>query len=297
MYDTIIGMETVARELGVEFRYNHNVKGIKTSEGEVTAVVANTNGDGLGLGLGFQTFTGNKFIVTCDMAFFERTIVPKTLQMYSPDYWDSREVSPACLLFYVGVKTKVQGLEHHNLFFDKGMYQHMDDIYKNNAIPENPLFYVSLCSKTNRSFAPDGCDSLFILIPMPQLPVKAETKDKLFHMVMYRIEQRIKQTLQSHIQVRQEFDYADFCTTYHSLSGNAFGLSNTLLQSAFLKPSMRQTNLRNLVYAGQTTAPGGGVPTSMLSGKMAASLVANDWNPSILERGLVRATQGLRSML
>jgi len=291
MYDTILGMERVCRELGVTFLYDHRVTGLKHERGAIKEVVCSSEEHGI------RRFAAEKFLVTCDMAFFERSIVPKSLRMYSPDYWDSREVSPSCLLFYLGVDCRVQGLEHHNLFFDQSMYDHMDDIYGSTPqIPPNPLFYVSVISHSNRTLAPEGCDSIFVLVPMPSIPVKKVDKARILDNVLGRMEDRIDMSLRDHIVVQDSFDYSDFCKTYHSLGGNGFGLSNTLFQSAFLKPSMRSTTLSNLFYAGQTTAPGGGIPTSMLSGKIAARLAMGD-APTPSERALTWATQWMRSKL
>ena len=287
MYDTIRGMVAVANELGVTFKYEHEVRRVAMRDGRIEAAVV----DG-------KRFVADRFVVTCDMAYFERNVVPEPLRMYDPEYWDAREVSPSCLLFYLGVDRKVPNLQHHNLFFDADMYEHMDTIYgQTRRLPERPLFYVSQCSNTNPAFAPEGCDALFLLVPMPSLPVTRTEKDRIFDHVLARLALRVGvPSLSSHVVVRREFDYADFCKTFHSLSGNGFGLSNTLWQSAFLKPSMRSTSIDNLFYAGQTTVPGGGVPTAMLSGALAASLVDAP-TPRLPQRVLMRGTQFLRSKL
>ena len=137
--------------------------------------------------------------------------------------------------------------------------------------PSNPLFYVSMPSKTDPSVAPEGCENLFVLIPLaPDLEDTEALREKYYDMVMTRLEKWTKQDIRSHIIYKRSYAHRDFKSDYHAFKGNAYGLANTLLQTAFLKPKLKSKKIKNLYYTGQLTTPGPGVPPSLISGQVVA---------------------------
>jgi phytoene desaturase len=169
---------------------------------------------------------------------------------------------------------RIQGLLHHNLFFDTDFGIHAEEIYTNPKWPENPLFYVSAPGKTDSSCAPEGCENLFILIPVaPGLQENPEIQEHYFDMVIKRLEERTGEAIRQQIILRRDYAYSNFVSDYHSFKGNAYGLANTLNQTAILKPKMQSNKVKNLTYTGQLTVPGPGVPPSLISGKIAARLI------------------------
>ena len=137
------------------------------------------------------------------------------------------------------------------------------------------MFYLSVPSLTDSSIAPEGKENMFILIPTaPGLDQTPEIEEKYFNMVMDRVEQATKQDIRSHILFRRNFGCTDFKTRYNSFKGNAYGLANTLLQTANLKPRMKSAKLSNLWYCGQLTVPGPGVPPAIISGQVVAQELA-----------------------
>jgi phytoene desaturase len=183
-------------------------------------------------------------------------------------------MAPSALLFYLGLDKKINGLEHHNLFFDTDFEKHADEIYKTPKWPSHPAFYVSVSSKTDKSSAPEGCENLIILIPVASGLEDTEIiKEQYFRMVISRLEFLLNENIHNHIIYKRLYGATDFISDYNSFKGNAYGLSNTLLQTAFLKPKMRSSKLSNLFYCGQLTVPGPGVPPSIISGEIAAQLV------------------------
>jgi phytoene desaturase len=180
-------------------------------------------------------------------------------------------MSPSSLLYYVGVSKKLTNIEHHNLFFDEDFELHAKEIYTAPQWPTKPLFYVSCASKTDSSVAPEGCENLFFLMPLaPGLQDSEQMREKYFDVMLTRFEAVTGQNIRNHIIVKRSYAMNDFKADYHSFKGNAYGLANTLMQTAFLKPSMKAKKIKNMLYTGQLTVPGPGVPPALISGQVVA---------------------------
>jgi phytoene desaturase len=194
----------------------------------------------------------------------------------SEKYWDGRKLAPSCLIYYVGVSKKIKNLLHHNLFFDADFSKHAKAIYDDVKWPENPLFYVCAPSVTDPTVAPGGHENLFILLPVStNIDETEEIKKKYLDLVIDRIEKRTGEKFKDEILFSRAFAKHDFISQYNSYKGNAYGLANTLRQTAFLKPKMRNKHIANLFYAGQLTVPGPGVPPALISGEIAAKELLN----------------------
>ena len=213
-------------------------------------------------------------VATGDYHHMEQQLLQEPYRNYTNSYWGSRVLAPSCLIFYLGISTKVKRLEHHNLFFDEDLKKHASEIYKDPKWPSKPLFYVCCPSKTDDSVAPAGHENLFVLIPIaPDLKDEEHKREEYFIQVMERLEIYCKQNIRDSINYKKSYCVKDFIADYHSFKGNAYGLANTLLQTANLKPSIRNKKIKNLFYAGQLTVPGPGVPPSLISGHVAANQV------------------------
>jgi len=196
---------------------------------------------------------------------------------YSSKYWDKRIFSPSSLIFYIGLNKKIQNIPHHALFFDTSFNAHAKEIYDKPSWPSDPLFYVSCTSKTDPSTAPENGETLFVLIPTANgLNDNDEIRHKFFNIVISRIENNIGDSIKNNIVFKRSYAHRDFTKDFNSMNGNAYGLANTLFQSAFLKPKMKNKNINNLYYTGQLTVPGPGMPPSIISGKIAANLIGKE---------------------
>ena len=130
-------------------------------------------------------------------------------------------------------------------------------------------------SKTDPSISPEGQDNLFILIPLaPDLVDTEELREEYYHKVMDRMEDLTGESIKDAVVVKEGYAHRDFVKDYHAFKGNAYGLANTLKQTAILKPRIQHKKLSNLYYTGQLTVPGPGVPPSLISGKVVAGLIA-----------------------
>jgi phytoene desaturase len=184
-------------------------------------------------------------------------------------------MAPSCLLYYVGLNKKIPNLPHHSLFFDVPFQPHARDIYTTPRWPDEPLFYVSATSVTDSTQAPEGCENLFFLIPVASgLDGDDEgLRNKYFDQIIDRFEKRLDTSIKENIVYYKSYAVADFKQDYGAFKGNAYGLANTLLQTAILKPSAKSKKVKNLFYTGQLTVPGPGVPPSLISGEVIATLI------------------------
>ena len=219
-------------------------------------------------------YTPDIVVGAADYHHIEQELIAPKWQQYDEAYWDRRTMAPSSLLFYLGVNKRLKGLHHHNLFFDEDFSRHAVEIYDDPQWPSKPLFYVCAPSITDPSVAPEGCENLFVLIPTaPDLEDTEEQREKYFGIVMERLEKLTGQNIRESIVYKRSYAHRDFQADYHAYKGNAYGLANTLLQTAFLKPKMRSNKLSNLFYTGQLTTPGPGVPPSLISGQVVAAEV------------------------
>lgn len=194
--------------------------------------------------------------------------------MYSESYWKSRIFAPSSLLFFVGFDKKIENISHHALFFDVDFNQHAVDIYDKPKWPEAPLFYANFPSVTDQTAAPDGMESGFFLIPLaPGIEDNETLREEYFEKIIIRFEQLTKQKIKNNIIFKRSFCKNDFVQDYNAYKGNAYGMANTLLQTAFLRPKLKSKKVKNLFFTGQLTVPGPGVPPALISGKLAAELI------------------------
>jgi len=260
MNEIVKAMVSIASDQGVKFCLNTEVKGIKVEKGVAS---------GLETSSGFKS--ADLIISNADYHHTDQVLLERQYRSYTTAYWNNRTLSPSSLLFYIGINKKLKDIQHHSLFFDEDFNKHSDEIYNRPQWPEKPLFYVCCASKTDSSVAPEGGENLFFLIPVaPGLEDAEEIRERYFNLLMDRFESVTGETIRKSIVVKRSYAMKDFVDDYHSFRGNAYGLANTLLQTAFLKPKLRSKKVKNLFYAGQLTVPGPGVPPAIISGRVAA---------------------------
>ena len=262
MYSVVEGMVKMAKELGVQFNTNQNVETICVENGKATGVIAN----------GVQ-IDADVVVSGADYNHSESLLKPKE-RGYTDAYWDKKVFAPSSLLFFIGLDKKVKNVSHHTLFFDVDFDAHARSIYDTPEWPKDPLFYGNFPSITDSSMAPEGKEACFLLIPIgPGIEDTEEMRDKYFNMVIERLEHLTKQSIKDAILFKESFCVNDFVSEYNSYKGNAYGMANTLLQTAFLRPKLKSKKVENLFFTGQLTVPGPGVPPALISGKLVASLV------------------------
>jgi phytoene desaturase len=260
MYKIVEGMVSMAEQQGVRFEFNSPVARLEMNGTRARGVVINNS-----------TRNFDYVIASADYHHVEQHLLPKEFRRYDQSYWDKRVMAPSSLIFYLGVSKRLDNLLHHNLFFDQDFPKHAEEIYEKPGWPGNPLFYVCCTSKTDPTVAPPGHENVFILIPVaPGLRDDKATREKYFNMILSRMESLTGQSIRDNIVFKRSYAHNDFVKDYHAFKGNAYGLANTLLQTANLKPSIINKKIVNLFFTGQLTVPGPGVPPSLISGQVVA---------------------------
>ena len=266
MHRIVEGMVKVAEELGVEIKYDQEVEEIVVENGRATAV---------------RTATGLVFadvvVAGADYHHAEQHLLQPAFRTYSEAYWDKRTMAPSSLLFYLGVNKKLAKLLHHNLFFDEDFARHAHEIYEAPQWPSRPLFYASVPSITDPSVAPEGQENLFLLMPVaPGLTDDDAIRERYYDLMMDRLEKHCGHSIRDAVVFKRSYAHQDFVADYHSFKGNAYGLANTLRQTANLKPGLKSQKVSNLYFTGQLTVPGPGVPPSLISGQVVAKEILKE---------------------
>lgn len=261
MYAVVNGMYELARELGVEFYFDSAVTRITIDNNKVQKVITAKN-----------EFEADAVISGADYHFTEKELLPPGAQSYSEAWWDKKVMAPSCLLYYVGLNKKLKQPVHHSLFFDVPFEQHGIEIYKDPRWPADPLFYVSVASGIDKDAAPPGSESIVFLIPVAS-GLEGDTeelREKYFQLIAKRMEKHTGESILDAVVYKKSYSVKDFVNDYNSFKGNAYGLANTLKQTAIFRPSCQSLKVKNLFYTGQLTVPGPGVPPSLISGEVVA---------------------------
>jgi phytoene desaturase len=268
MYSIVDGMYKLALDLGVKFHFEHIVTELVVDNKNVSVVKTSV-----------EDFKADVVIASADYHFVETSLLTAECRSFSEEYWDKRVMAPSCLLYYVGINKKLKNVRHHMLFFDASFEEHAEKIYTTKEWPGEPLFYVSVTSVTDQSLAPSNCENLFFLVPVaPDLTGDTEELRELyFSKILARFENQIGEAIRENIIYKKSYAHSDFVNDYNSFKGNAYGLANTLMQTAILKPSIKSKKVKNLYYTGQLTVPGPGVPPSLISGEIVAKQVIKDF--------------------
>ena len=269
MFEIVKAMHQLAIELGVQFHFGEDVLEIVIEKNAARKVITDK-----------RSYTADVVISGADYHFTESCLLPPAARSYSEKYWERKVLAPSCILYYVGLKKRLKNVLHHSLFFDVPFEKHAAEIYSHPQWPAEPLFYLSVSSITDKSVAPEGCENLVILIPVASglSNDSEELRDQYFDKVMLRLEQQTGESIKDAIIYKKTFSVSDFITQYNSYKGNAYGLANTLKQTAILRPSCQSKKIKNLFYTGQFTVPGPGVPPSLISGEVVSKQILKLFN-------------------
>ena len=264
MNKIIQGMIKTCENLGVNFLTNCNVDNINVENSCAVSVTFNDS----------NIIKSDFVVASADYAHVESTMLQPQFRNYTSEYWQKKSFSPSSLIFYLGINTKLKNLIHHNLFFDEDLEVFTEEIYKQKIWPKKPLFYVCCPSKTDKSVAPRGKENIFILMPIPiGVEDNNQLREKYFNIITDKLSKYCETRIEDYIDFKKSYCINDFKSDYNSYEGNAYGLANTLMQTANLKPKITNKKVKNLFYTGQLTVPGPGVPPSLISGKLVAEYI------------------------
>jgi phytoene desaturase len=268
MYSVVQAMQQLAEELGVVFCFGEEAKEIIIEKNSAKKLRTDKG-----------EHIADAIISGADYHFTETALLQQQHRSYTEEYWDKKVLAPSCLLYYIGLNKKLDNVLHHSLFFDVPFNRHADEIYANPQWPGEPLFYVSVASKTDAAVAPEGCENLVLLIPVASGLENdtEELRERYFQKIIRRLEKHTGQDIMGSVIYKKTFSVSDFTSDYNSYKGNAYGLANTIRQTAILRPSCQSKKIKNLFYTGQFTVPGPGVPPSLISGEVVSKQVVKSF--------------------
>jgi len=259
-------MVSLAKEKGVKIYNNEEVVEFNYKNNAISHVITTK-----------KTYDADYVICGADYHHIDQNILIKKYRNYSPSYWVKKTMAPSALIFYIGINKKLKNIKHHCLFFDKDFNNHSNEIYNTPRWPSDPLFYASFSSKTDPETAPKNHENMVLLIPIaPGLEDNKLIRNKYFELIISRFEKITRQSIRNNIIYNRSYAIRDFKKDYNSFKGNAYGLANTLFQTAIFKPSIRNKKLKNLFFCGQLTVPGPGVPPAIISGGIVAKEVRKE---------------------
>ena len=267
MYEITKAFSKLSKELGVVHIYNDEIKKFNIENNKIISITSDKN-----------TYKSDYYISCAEYPHVQLDLINKKNNTYNKSYWSKRNVAPSSLIFYLGLNKKIKKLKHHNLFFDKDFDTHLDDIFNKKVWPKEPLFYVCCPSKTDSNVVPNkNSENLFILIPIGSGSIdNQKLRDKYYKNTIKRIEEKIGEPINDNIVVKESFCVNDFIKNYNSFKGNAYGLANTLFQTALFKPKLKDKKIKNLFYTGHFTVPGPGLPPAIISGKIVANQIMKE---------------------
>ncbi|KQC03623.1 MAG: phytoene dehydrogenase [Methanoculleus sp. SDB] len=260
----------LAGSLGAQFRFNEPVEKIRIDNGRATGVITAQG-----------TYNADIVVVNADYAHAELELLEDRFRTYDRNYWESRVLAPSAFVAYLGLNRKIAGLRHHTLFLDADWDAGFEKIFDpaKAAWPEHPSYYVNVPSQTDPTAAPEGCDTLFLLVALaPGLEDTSERRERFFNQVMDDLESKLGEPVRDAIVVKRIFALNDFRDRYNAYHGTALGLSHTLFQTALWRPAHRSAKVENLYYTGHYTHPGIGVPMTLISSTIVARELAEAYS-------------------
>jgi 1-hydroxy-2-isopentenylcarotenoid 3,4-desaturase len=263
---TVFAMQKNAEDVGAKFLFNQNVINISVVSNKAKSVVTDKG-----------VFEADIVVVDADYHHAETKLLDKEHQTYSESYWSRRVLAPSAFILYLGVGKKLPGLRHHNLFFDSDWQRHFNSIFRSPKWPDNPSYYVNCPSKTDDSVAPEGCENLFILVPVAAgLQDSDELREEYCDKIIAHLESLLGESIRDSVIFKRIFSQKDFEADYNAYKGNALSLSHTLFQTAYFRPHHKSKKVANLYYVGQYTHPGVGVPMSIISSQIVCHSIEAD---------------------
>jgi len=266
MYKLIEELVKIAEQRGVKFYYNTKVTDVSFDEDLVKEVV-DQNGN---------KWKADVFVSNADAASFRGQILNR--KKYSEDKLDKMHWTLAPFTIYLGVKGKVENLEHHNYFLGNNFRGYADTIFTSSIAPQKPYYYVNVLSKSDPTTAPEGHENIFILCPVPDLRFKKDWKDKdeLAKNIIKDLSERTGFDFEKNKVVQKILSPEDWANTLNLYKGSGLGLAHDISQVGAFRPKNKDEELKNLYYVGASTTPGTGLPMVVISSKLVTERIVND---------------------
>jgi phytoene desaturase len=263
MYTIVESLVDELKKLNVTFNYNTEIVDFTSENNKLTAVT-DQNG---------KAWTADIFIINADAAFFRGSIFKR--KEFSDNKLKKMSWTMGYLTFYVGVKAQLPQVEHHNYFLGDNYEDYARDVMKNPGTLEKPYYYVNVLSKHNADCAPEGCEALFFVCPVPNLLFKSDWSDKndIIDSIIADFSERIHLDISKDIVFRMAYTPEDWQDQFNLYKGGGLGLSHSMMQIGAFRPKNYDEKFKNVFYVGASTIPGAGLPMAVISSKLTAERV------------------------
>ena len=269
MYRAIEALTGIAEKLGVKFLYNMPVKKITTSGSGVESVITEDGSE----------FTADVFVGNADLPYIYRELLPDKAEAAR---LDKKLYTCSTIMFYWGVDKRFPQISHHNVFLGGDYRASFEQIFKEHRLPAEPSFYIHAPTRTDPSAAPQGQDSLYVLVPVGHLDEEHEQDwDSMVERARETVFRRLGKDmgigdLQAHIKFEIVYQPNMWKERFNLEKGAAFGLSHNFAQVGYFRPHNRHAKYRNLYFAGASTHPGTGLPIVLLSAKLTTERILQE---------------------
>ncbi len=266
MYSLVKSILPLLEKRGVQIHYNTEIVAVNKSEGRIVSCVDATG----------KVWNADIFISNADAASFRGAILGK--KEYSGKKLDAMHWTLAPFTMYLGVKGKINNLELHNYFLGSNFRSYADTIFTSTESPDHPYYYVNALSKTEPDTAPEGCESLFVLCPVPDLRYKSDwsDKEKLAERIISDLSSRINYDIANNLEVKIVLTPKDWEKAFNLYRGSGLGLAHDIFQVGAFRPKNKDEEFNNLYYVGASTTPGTGLPMVIISSKLVTERVIKD---------------------
>lgn len=258
MYKIVEGFVNELLKENVKFTYNTEIVDYQTKNKEIEFLI-DQNGN---------KWSADIFVINADAAVFRGSILKR--KKFSPEKMDKKNWTMGYLTFYVGVKCKLPQVNHHNYYLGSNYEEYADNILRNPDTLQKPYYYVNVLSKYNQDCAPEGCESLFFVCPVPNLLVKNDWSDKdlIVNSIIDDFSKRIGKNIQAEIISKTIYTPVEWQNQFNLHRGSGLGLSHTMGQIGAFRPANYDEQFKNLFYVGASTIPGAGIPMAVISSKL-----------------------------
>jgi phytoene desaturase len=268
MYSLIEAMERLATELGVTFHLNSPVEEVVVSKGRASSVR-----------VGGEEIGADAVLVGADLPYAYRELLGGSADK---DFkWRKREkleYTASALMLYLGVDRRLDHMLHHNFYLSGRYKENFEAIFRDHRFPDDPSFYAVVPSRTEPRLAPEGMESLFVLVPVPHLgeQVDWERDGTAFKERIYELLEKRCGVKRDRVVFERVRTPLDWRSEYNLEEGAAFGLGHGILQVGYFRPPMVSKGVEGLYFVGASTRPGTGVPLVTIGARLVADRIGRE---------------------
>lgn len=258
MYKIVEGFVKELQKRNIKITYNTEIVSFNNDNGKINSLTD----------LHGNKWKADIFIINADAAVFRGSVLQK--RNYSEKKLAKMNWTMGYLTFYIGLKCKLPMINHHNYYLGSNYQDYAKNIMRNPGTLEKPYYYVNVLSKHNTDCAPEGCESLFFVCPVPNLQFKKDWSDKevVVKSIIEDFSERIGKNISPEIISKTIYTPEDWQKQYNLQYGSGLGLAHDLMQIGAFRPKNYDEDYKNTFYVGASTIPGAGLPMSIISSEL-----------------------------